>query len=240
MLHQPQDYFDLSTTAFADLFTDVAYVWDAIPQIAPYIQHRLETDRKPNITTYDLPPTVTYKSPNIYIGEGVTFEPHVYIEGPAIIEDGAFIGHGAFLRYNTIIGKNGGVGNSCETKNVVLMENATAPHFAYLGDSIIGQNVNLGAGVKLSNFPVKFMGADPLPTIILDIDGELVDTGLSKFGAILGDDVKLGCNSVCNPGTVVGKGTWVYALASLAKGIYPPNSLVKLRQTLEIVEKHDK
>jgi acetyltransferase-like isoleucine patch superfamily enzyme len=84
------------------------------------------------------------------------------------------------------------------------------------------------------------MGADPLPTIILDIDGELVDTGLSKFGAILGDDVKLGCNSVCNPGTVVGKGTWVYALASLAKGIYPPNSLVKLRQTLEIVEKHDK
>lgn len=238
MTHQPQDYFDLSTTDFADLFDGVHYVWEAIPQIASYIQKRHDTDRKPNISDYDLPPTVTYKSADIYIGEGVTFEPHVYIEGPAIIEDGAFIGHSAFLRYNTIVGQKAGVGNSCETKNTLIMEGSSAPHFSYLGDSIIGQRVNLGAGAKLSNYPVKFMGVDPVPTIFLDVDGERVDTGLSKFGAILGDDVKLGCNSVCNPGTVIGKNTWVYALVSVAKGIYPANSVIKLRQTIEVVEKY--
>ncbi len=237
MPHQPSDYFELSTTHFADIFDNAKYVWDALPMIEAYIQKRLQTDRKPNITDYDLPPTVTYKSSDIYIGKNVTFEPHVYIEGPAIIEDGAFIGHSAFLRYNTIVGRQAIVGNSCETKNTLMLENASAPHFSYVGDSVLGQRVNLGAGAKLSNFPVKFMGADPLPTIFLDVDGERIDTGLSKFGAILGDDVKLGCNCVTNPGTVIGKGTWVYPLVSVGKGIYPANSLIKLRQTLEVVEK---
>jgi len=237
MSHRPQDYFDLSTTAFSALFDDVEYVWDALARIESYIQLRLSNDRQPNIADYDLPPTVVCQSSDVYIGENVTFEPHVYIEGPAIIEDGAFIGHSAFLRRNTIVGEKGVVGNSSETKNTLMLEGASAPHFAYVGDSILGQRVNLGAGTKLSNFPVKFMHIDPTPTIFLEVDGERVDTGLSKFGAILGDDVQIGCNAVTNPGTVIGKRTWVYPLVSLAKGIYPADSLIKLRQTTVIVEK---
>jgi len=237
MPHRPQDYFDLSTTAYADLFDDMTYVWEALTQIEAYIQLRLNDDRKPNVTTYELPPSVVVGSDDIYIGENVRIEPHVYIEGPAIIEDGAFLGHSAFLRANTIVAQHAKVGNSTETKNTVMLEGAGAPHFSYVGDSILGQRVNLGAGAKLSNFPVKFMNLDPLPTIFLDVDGERVDTGLSKFGAILGDDVQLGCNSVTNPATVIGARTWVYPLVSLAKGIYPADSLIKLRQTTVTVEK---
>jgi UDP-N-acetylglucosamine diphosphorylase / glucose-1-phosphate thymidylyltransferase / UDP-N-acetylgalactosamine diphosphorylase / glucosamine-1-phosphate N-acetyltransferase / galactosamine-1-phosphate N-acetyltransferase len=238
MSQKPDDYFDLSTTVYASLFDGVDYVWDAIPRIASYIQLRLNNDLKPNIATIDLPPTVVYQSPDIYIGEDVRIEPHVYIQGPAIIDDGAFLGHGAFLRANTVVGKNAVVGHATETKNAVFLEEAKAPHFSYVGDSILGQRVNLGAGAKLSNFPVKFMNLDPLPTIMLMIDGDIVNTGLSKFGAILGDNVQLGCNSVTNPGVMIGKRTWVYPMVSLAKGIYPADQVIKLRQTIDITSKY--
>lgn len=233
------DYFDLSQTEYANLFDDITYIWDAVHQITPYIQLRFATDRKPNITTIDLPDGVRYGSPDIYVGQDVRIEPDVFIKGPAIIDDGAFIGHGAFIRDYVLIGKGAVVGHSTEVKHAVLMEKASAPHFTYVGDSILGQRVNLGAGAKLSNFPVKFMNVDPLPTIHLTVNDEVIDTRLSKFGAILGDDVNLGCNSVTNPGVVVGARTWVYPLASLSKGIYPPDTVIKLRQTLEISPKHE-
>jgi bifunctional UDP-N-acetylglucosamine pyrophosphorylase / glucosamine-1-phosphate N-acetyltransferase len=238
MLRKPADYFDLSTTDYASLFDGIDNVWEAIPHIAPYIQLRLKNDLEPNITALDLPPTTVYQSPDIYIGKNVRIEPHVYIEGPAIIEEGAFLGHGAFLRANTLVGKNAVVGHATETKNALLMEGAKAPHFAYVGDSILGQGVNLGAGTKLSNFPVNFMNRDPLPTIKLTIDGNVVDTGLSKFGAILGDDVQLGCNAVTNPGVLIGARTWVYPMVSLAKGVYPADQVIKLRQTIETSSKY--
>lgn len=233
------DYFDLSQTEYAKLFDDITYIWDAIHQITPYIQSQFATDRKPNITTIDLPDGVRYGSPDIYIGQDVRFEPDVFIKGPAIIDDGAFIGHGAFIRDYVLIGKGAVVGHSTEVKHAVFMEKAGAPHFTYVGDSILGQRVNLGAGAKLSNFPVKFMNVDPLPTIHITVNDEVIDTELSKFGAILGDDVNLGCNSVTNPGVVVGARTWIYPLASLSKGIYPPDTVIKLRQTLEMSPKHE-
>lgn len=238
MSQTPADYFDLSTTEYASLFDKIDTVWETIPCIASYIQSRLNSDLKPNITSIDLPPTTVYQSLDIYIGKNVRIEPHVYIEGPAIIDDGAFLGQGAFLRANTFVGKNAVVGHATETKNAVFLEEAKAPHFSYVGDSILGQRANLGAGAKLSNFPVKFMNNDPLPTIKLMIDGEVVDTGLSKFGAILGDDVQLGCNSVTNPGVLIGARTWVYPMVSLAKGIYRADQVIKLRQTIEIISKH--
>lgn len=238
MSQKPADYFDLSKTDYASLFDGVDYVWDAIPRIASYIRLRLNNDLKPNIGTVSLSPTVVYQSPDIYIGENVQIAPHVYIEGPAIIDDGAFIRHGAFVRANTFVGKNAIVGHATETKNAMFLEGAQAPHFSYVGDSILGQRVNLGAGAKLSNFPVNFMNVDPLPTIKLMIDGESIDTGLSKFGAILGDDVQLGCNSVANPGVMIGARTWVYPLVSLAKGVYPADEVIKLRQTIETSSKY--
>jgi UDP-N-acetylglucosamine diphosphorylase / glucose-1-phosphate thymidylyltransferase / UDP-N-acetylgalactosamine diphosphorylase / glucosamine-1-phosphate N-acetyltransferase / galactosamine-1-phosphate N-acetyltransferase len=238
MSQTPADYFDLSTTDYASLFDGVDCVWEVIPRIAPYIQMRLNSDLEPNITSIDLPPTTVYQSPDIYIGKNVRIEPHVYIQGPAIIDDDAFLGHGAFIRANTFVGKNAIVGHATETKNSVLLEESKAPHFSYVGDSILGQRVNLGAGTKLSNFPVKFMNLNPLPTIQIMIDGDMVDTGLSKFGAILGDDVQLGCNSVTNPGVLVGARTWVYPMVSLAKGIYPADQVIKLRQTIEVSSKH--
>lgn len=238
MSHKPADYFNLDVTDYASLFDGIDYVWEAIPRIASYIQLRLSNDLKPNISSISLSPTVNYQSSDIYIGENVTIEPHVYIEGPAIIDDGAFIRHGAYIRANTFIGKRGIVGHATETKNCIFLEKASAPHFSYIGDSILGQRVNLGAGVKLSNFPVKFMNLDPLPTIQLTINNNEVDTGLSKFGAILGDDVQLGCNSVTHPGVLIGARTWVYPMVSLTKGIYPADQVIKLRQTIETSSKY--
>jgi len=238
MSHKPADYFDLSKTDYASLFDGIEYVWEAIPRIASYIQLRLNNDLKPNIASINISPMMEYQSSDIYIGENVTIEPHVYIKGPAIIDDGAFIGHGAYIRANTFIGKNAIVGHATETKNALFLEGAQAPHFSYVGDSILGQRVNLGAGAKLSNFPVTFMNLDPLPTIQLTVDDEEVDTGLSKFGAILGDDVQLGCNSVTNPGVIIGARTWVYPMVSVAKGIYPADQVLKLRQTIETLPKY--
>ena len=237
MSHKPSDYFDLSKTTYASLFDGIDYVWEAIPRIASYIQLRLNNDLKPNVTALSLPLSVVYQSPEIYIGENVQIAPHVYIEGPAIIDHGAFLGHGAYIRANTVIGKNAIVGHATETKNAIFMEGAKAPHFSYTGDSILGQRVNLGAGAKLSNFPVKFMNLDPFPTIQLEIDGDEMDTGLSKFGAILGDDVLLGCNSITNPGVLIGPRTWVYPMVSLSKGVYPADQVIKLRQTIETSSK---
>lgn len=232
------DYFDLTQTAYAPLFDGLEHIWDVIPRITSYIQLRLENDLKPNITTIDLPAGVSYGSTDIYIGKDVHIQPDVFIKGPAIIDDGALIGHGAFIRDYALIGKGAVVGHATEIKHSVLLEQAGAPHFAYVGDSVLGQRVNLGAGVKLSNFPVPFMNRDPLPTIKLKLDDDTIDTGLSKFGAIVGDDVQLGCNVVTNPGTVIGARTWVYPLVSLAKGIYPPDTVIKLRQSLEFSPKH--
>ena len=238
MSQKPSDYFDLSTTEYASLFEGVDAVWEVIARIASYIQLRLNNDLKPNIGVIELPTNTVFQSSEIYIGEHVRIEPGVYIEGPAIIDDGAFLGQGAFIRANTLIGKNAVVGHATETKNAVLLEGAKAPHFSYVGDSLLGQRVNLGAGAKLSNFPVTSMNLDPLPTIQIKIDERMVDTNLSKIGAILGDDVQIGCNSVTNPGVIIGKGTWVYPLVSLSKGVYPANQIIKLRQTVEMSPKH--
>ena len=164
-----------------------------------------------------------------------------YIQGPTVIGKNCEIRHGAYIRGNVVLGDNAIVGHNTELKNTVMLENAHAPHFSYLGDSILGMDTNLGAGTKLSNLPVNSK-KDPQTgkrtTIKLNIEGEIIDTGLAKFGAILGDSSQTGCNCVTNPGCVIGARTWVYPLMSLNKGYYPADSLIKLRQTLEIAKRH--
>jgi NDP-sugar pyrophosphorylase family protein len=235
------DFFDLSATAHARLFDGTRYVWEAIDRIGAYLAECLATPAyAPNAAAYPLHPTSVLKGDAIHIHPTAKIDPGVFIEAPAVIGARAEVRQGAYLRGGVILGEGAIIGHASEVKNGVLLEGAAAPHFAYVGDSILGARVNLGAGTKLSNLAIS-SEKDPItharPTLKLVIDGETYDTGLSKFGAILGDDVQLGCNSVTNPGAVIGPRTWVYPLVSLAKGYYPADSVIKLRQTLHTMKR---
>jgi NDP-sugar pyrophosphorylase family protein len=229
MLH-PSDYFDLSATAHAALFADITYTWEALPRIPGYIETLLSSTHPPNTDSMELHPTVVVTGP-VHIGEGAQIAPHAYIAGPTVIGAKAQVRQGAHVRANTLAAEGAIIGHATETKHAVLLEGAAAPHFSYVGDSILGQRVNLGAGTKLSNFPMTG-GAQ---TVVIPHEGERYDTGIVKFGAILGDGVQCGCNCVTNPGTMVGPRTLIYTLTMLRKGVYPPDSVIKLRQTQEIV-----
>ena len=142
--------------------------------------------------------------------------------------------HGAYVRENVILFEDSIVGHATEIKNSVLLPGAHAPHFNYVGDSVLGHHCNLGAGTKLSNLTLiseKDSTTGKRPTIKIHIDNEIYDTGLAKMGAILGDGAQTGCNAVLNPGTLIGKNTLVYANMSVRKGAYPADSVLKLRQT---------
>lgn len=150
----------------------------------------------------------------VQIGKGVTIEPCAFIKGPAILEDHVEIRHGAYLRGSCFIGPESVVGHDTEVKNSIFLRGAKAGHFAYIGDSILGSNVNLGAGTKLANF--RFTSGP----VRIKIKKILVDTGLKKLGAILGDGVQTGCNTVCNPGTIIGPKAVVYPNTTAGPGIY--------------------
>lgn len=161
---------------------------------------------------------------NVFVATGAKVGPHTFIEGPAWVGPGAEIGHGAYLRGGVVLAPKAKVGHATEVKRSLLLPGAAAPHFNYVGDSVLGSGVNLGAGAKLANFralsgTVKVAGHD---------------TGLRKFGAALGDGVSLGCNSVTGPGTVVGSRTVAYHGAML-RGLYPADTVLKLRQTVDAV-----
>jgi NDP-sugar pyrophosphorylase family protein len=234
------DYFNLHTTAHAALFDGTSYVWEALAHLPRYIAGLLATSHPPNAADADLHPTVVVEG-DVHIAAGAQIAPHSYIQGPTVIEAGAQVRQGAFVRAVTLLAAGAVAGHATETKNSALLEGAAAPHFSYVGDSLLGQGVNLGAGTKLSNFPMN-AEQDPhtgeRPTVAIPYGGNRIDTGIVKFGAVLGDGVQLGCNCVTNPGTMIGPRTLVYTLAMLKKGVYPADSIIKLRQTHEIVERH--
>lgn len=236
MLH-PTDFFDLSDPFTAALFEGCDFVWEAIPQIAHHVS-RL-TEGKQMILSQVADGAYLSDKP-IYIGEGAQIDPGAYILGPAYIGAGARVIHGAYVRENVIMLPGSQLGHTSEAKNSIFLPDAHAPHFAYIGDSILGHRVNLGAGTKLSNLGV-LSAKDPVtgkrPTIRLLIDGVEYDTGVAKLGAILGDDAQTGCNSVLNPGCLLGRRSLVYANVSLRKGYYPADTIIKLRQTQQIVER---
>ena len=236
MLH-PTDFFDLSDDAVALFFAGCDMVWEAIPQISTHVA-RL-TEGKQTILGEVMPGAYLSERP-IFIGEGARIEPGAYVHGPAYIAPGAVVRHGAFVRENVILMPGAILGHASEAKNALFLPNAHAPHFNYVGDSIMGHGVNLGAGTKLSNLGIlseKDKASGKRPSIILTIDGQQYDTGLAKFGAILGDNAQTGCNAVLNPGSVVGKRTLIYANLSLRKGYHPPDSIVKLRQNVRRIDK---
>lgn len=161
---------------------------------------------------------------NVFVDVGAKVGPHAFIEGPAWLGSGAVVGHGAYLRGNVVLAPHAKVGHAVEVKRSLFLAGATAAHFNYVGDSVLGSEVNLGAGVKLANFRA-------LAGTIRVGD---TDTGLRKFGAALGDGVSLGCNGVTAPGTVVGPRTVAYH-GALLRGVYPADTVLKLRQDLSSV-----
>jgi len=180
----------------------------------------------------DVPDGVYLRGDRIAIGEGTEIYPGVVIEEPVWIGAGVEIRTGAFLRKGSWIGDGAVVGANTEVKRSILLPKAKAPHLAYVGDSILGSGVNLGAGTILSNF--RHDGAD---IVIPGPGGEKIPTGLRKLGAVLGDHVATGCNSVLHPGVVLGRDSMTYPGVMLRSGIYPARSVIKLRQTLQVLER---
>ena len=216
------ELFDLEQTIAARLFTMYTYPWEALPNIGKCItsigKHLPEEE-------------YAKLGKNIWIHKTAKMARSVLMTGPAIICAGAEVRHSAFLRGNTIIGENAVVGNSCELKNVVLFNGVQVQHYNYVGDSILGYKSHMGAGAVTSN--VK---SDKTLVKIHAEDGD-IETGLKKVGAILGDGVEVGCGSVLNPGTVIGKNSNIYPLSSV-RGCVEPNSIYKKQG--EVVEKEDR
>lgn len=214
-----QSLLDLDKTIAKDLFEGLVYPWEALPKIKEFILKLGATlDEDDYIKQGD----------DIWIAKDARVYPTAYIQGPAIIGKKAEIRHCAFIRGSVIVGANAVVGNSTELKNVVLFDGVQVPHYNYVGDSILGYKAHMGAGSITSN--VK---SDKTLTVVHTANGN-IETGLKKFGAILGDYVEVGCGSVLNPASVIGRSTNIYPL-SMVRGTIPAQSIYKKQG--EIVEK---
>lgn len=236
MLH-PSDFFDLSDASVAVFFAGCDLVWQALPQIADHVDRLVGTEQT---VLGEVAPGAHLGDQPLYIGRGARIEPGAYVHGPAYIGEGAVVRHGAFVRENVILLPGSGLGHASEAKNSLFLPGAHAPHFNYVGDSILGHHVNLGAGTKLSNLGIlstKDPDTGQRPTIVLTVNGQTYDTGLAKMGAILGDGTQTGCNAVLNPGCVVGPQSLIYANLSLRKGYHSANSIIKLRQTIRRIDR---
>lgn len=191
------ELFDLTQTEHAAIFDGCQYAWDALRKIEPYlaaVPRQNPPKRFPGASI----------GHHVIIGEGAVVEPGALIKGPAIIGKNCQIRHNAYLRENVILGDGCVVGNASELKNALLFNGAQTPHYNYVGDSILGHKAHLGAGVKISNLKL-FPG-----NIEILVDGVPLDTGLRKFGALLGDHAEAGCNAVLNPGSILGRHAIVY------------------------------
>lgn len=211
--------YNLEETIAKDLLEGLTYPWEALPKISEFI---INLGNKLNPEIYEL------KGENIWIAKSAKVMPSAYIKGPVIIGENAEIRHCAFIRGNAIVGNNAVVGNSTELKNVILFNNVQVPHYNYVGDSILGYKAHMGAGSITSN--VK----SDKKLVIVKNGTERIETGLKKFGAMIGDNVEVGCGSVLNPGSVIGRNTNIYPLSSV-RGVVSANSIYKKQN--EIVNK---
>lgn len=214
--------FDLNYTAAADYLDGFDYAWEALGGIKQAI---LEIGNSLDKNEY------TQVSKDVWVHKTATVAPTAFLGAPCIIGANTEVRHCAFIRGSALVGKGCVVGNSVELKNVILFDGVQVPHYNYVGDSILGHKSHMGAGSITSN--VK---SDKSPVTVRD-GKTCIQTGLKKFGAILGDFVEVGCNSVLNPGTVIGRGTNIYPLSSV-RGVVPSNSIYKSAQN--IVYKIDK
>jgi NDP-sugar pyrophosphorylase family protein len=236
---EPEAFFNLDDPVVASFFADCSYVWDAIGRIGQQVTRLVGDERQ--ILGEVMAGAYLGKRP-LFIAPGAIIEPGAYVHGPAYIGAGAVVRHGAFVRENVIMLPGSVLGHASEAKNSLFLPNAHAPHFNYVGDSILGHGVNLGAGTKLSNLGIlseKDKATGKRPSIQLTIGDQTYDTGLTKFGAILGDGAQTGCNAVLNPGCVIGSRTLIYGNVNLRKGYHPPDSIIKLRQNVRRIDRFD-
>ena len=243
------DLFDLTQTEHATLFDGCHYAWEALKKIEPYLTKVARQNPPPRF------PGATIGD-RVIIGEGTVVEPGAMIKGPAIIGKNCQIRHNAYLRENVLIGDDCVIGNASELKNALLCNGAQVPHYNYVGDSILGHKAHLGAGVKISN--IKLLpgnvsvvvpgselaiqgstgaAAGRLKPATPDLEpGTVLDTGLRKFGALLGDRAEAGCNAVLNPGSILGRGAVVYPNV-FWRGVLPANAIAKNKAQIEVVGK---
>lgn len=212
-------YFDLTDFKHKDLFVGSEYVFSFLSRLEEYVNDNLH----PAILGTVMPGA--FVGDNVYLGKGSVVQHGAWINGPAIIGENCEIRHGAYVGANTLAGDNVVIGHASEVSNAVFLNGSRAPHFAFVGHSILGNNVNLGAGTKLSNLKVTMN----------EIEIEGIKTGLKKIGAIIGDNSSLGCNTVTQPATFIGKNVFGYP-GSVLRGFIESNKIIKLRQTQEIDE----
>jgi NDP-sugar pyrophosphorylase family protein len=222
----PAEFIALEHTTHAKLFENQRFIWDALKQITSYLQFRL----KPAVLGQLM--GKPFISNTVFIGSGTIVEQGAVIKGPAWIGEKCHVRSGCYVRENVIVGDGVVMGNSCEFKNCILCDEAQVPHFNYVGDSILGFRAHLGAGVILSN--VKL---DHREISVVAAD-DIIPTGLTKFGAIIGDRTEIGCNAVLNPGTVIGRDCIIYPGANI-RGVVPRAHIVKLRQDLQTMSRRD-
>jgi len=214
-----KELYTLDETIAKDIFDNVTYPWEVLPKISTFI---MELGATLSEEEYDK------VGDNVWIAKSAKVFPSAYINGPAIIGKNAEVRHCAFIRGNAIVGEGAVVGNSTELKNVILFNKVQVPHYNYVGDSILGHKAHMGAGSITSN--VK---SDKKLVVVKTPDGN-IETGIKKFGAMLGDEVEVGCGTVLNPGSVVGKNSNIYPLSSV-RGFVPAYSIYKKQG--EVVEK---
>ena len=215
------ELYDLKETIAAGLLEGLTYPWEALPKIHDFIIELGES----------LPKDIyEERGDYIWVAKSAKVAPTACLNGPLIVDEDAEIRHCAFVRGNAIVGKGAVVGNSAELKNVILFNKVQVPHYNYVGDSILGFKAHMGAGSITSN--VK----SDKTLVVVKGEGISIETGLKKMGAMLGDNVEVGCNSVLNPGTVIGRNTNIYP-ASMVRGVIPAGSIYK--KATEIVEKRE-
>ena len=216
---ETRNILNLDETISKNIFDNATYPWEVLTKINDFI---IKLGNELDLNKFEK------KSENIWIAKSAKIAPTSCIIGPCIIDEDAEIRHSAFIRGNAIVGKNVVVGNSTELKNVIIFNNAQVPHYNYVGDSILGYKSHMGAGSIISNLK------SDKSLVTVKCNNEKIETNLKKFGAILGDNVEVGCGSVLNPGTVIGRKTHIYPLSSV-RGYVNQNMIYKNQN--EIVQK---
>ena len=219
MMYKIKDLLDLEHTIAAKLFEGKEYAWEVLPNIKAFI---LELGPTLPESEFDHP------AEDVWIAKDAKVFPSAYIGGPCIIDHEAEVRHCAFIRGSAIVGKGCVVGNSVELKNVVLFDKVQTPHYNYVGDSVLGYRAHMGAGSITSNVKSD-------KTLVVVKGDENIETGLKKFGAILGDCVEVGCNSVLNPGSVIGRRASIYPTSSV-RGVVPEDSIFCLLYTSDAAD----
>lgn len=221
---QPDYYFDLAGSGLEELFAGLRYVWEALGRLESWLRQAPggcdEAEIRPG----------AWIGTGVSLGRGTVVEPGAYIDGPTVIGPNCRIRHGAYIRGHCLIGAGCIVGHATELKKVIMFPESAVPHLAYVGDSILGRRVNLGAGVKTAN--VK----NDRSEVSVSIGPERINTGLTKFGAIIGDRTQIGCNCVTSPGTLIGADCLVYP-ALMLRGLYQSGRIVKGRGPVEVAER---